>query len=167
MEAINELFTNKVISHRGNINWPPRSPDLSPVDYFVWRYLKSKVYENNPRNLTQLKQTSGDNLASHINPSVLKVCEENNIAFICLPPNATHILQPLDVAYFRPLKIKWRQALLNWKQSQEGRKLPTLPKDKFLFSSNVKLNNLQKTKGQNLGNKLKEKHINFQRQKIK
>ncbi|KAL4721581.1 hypothetical protein ACJJTC_009381 [Scirpophaga incertulas] len=36
-----------------------------------------------------------------------------------------------NVAYFRPLKIKWRQALLHWKNSQQGRKLPTLPKEQF------------------------------------
>ncbi|KAL0879455.1 hypothetical protein ABMA27_003206 [Loxostege sticticalis] len=64
MEAVNELFPNKVISPRGNINWPPRSPDLSPLDYFLWGYLKSKVYEDNPRNLTQLKQNISSEMAA-------------------------------------------------------------------------------------------------------
>ncbi|CAH1984517.1 unnamed protein product [Acanthoscelides obtectus] len=73
----------------------------------------------------------GNNLSSHINKNVLEACEANNISFICLPANATHILQPLDVAYFRPLKIKWRQVLLDWKNTPEGRRLPTVPKDQF------------------------------------
>ena len=28
--------------------WPAHSPDLSPLDYFLWRYLKGGVYANNP-----------------------------------------------------------------------------------------------------------------------
>lgn len=73
----------------------------------------------------------GDNLASHINPKVLEECQRHDIGFICLPANSTHILQPLDVAYFRPLKMKWRQVLLSWKHSQIGRRLSTTPKDQF------------------------------------
>ena len=41
-EAVNELFPNKVISRRGNINWPPRSPDLSPLDYFCGATSRAK-----------------------------------------------------------------------------------------------------------------------------
>ena len=26
--------------------WPPRSPDLTPVDFFLWGLLKSKMYKN-------------------------------------------------------------------------------------------------------------------------
>lgn len=50
------------------------------------------------------KLVIGDNLSSHINKNVLSECEKHNISFICLLPNATHILQPLDVAYFRLFK---------------------------------------------------------------
>lgn len=64
MEVVDELFPNKVISGRGNINWSPRSPDLSPLDYFAWGYLKSKVYQNNPMNLTQLKQNIRSEMAA-------------------------------------------------------------------------------------------------------
>lgn len=46
----------------------------------------------------------GDNLSSHFSESVLKTCEEWNIIFVCLPPKTTHLLQPLDVAFFAPLK---------------------------------------------------------------
>lgn len=36
--------------------WPPRSPDLSPVDFFLWGYLKTKVCETNPRSIYELKE---------------------------------------------------------------------------------------------------------------
>nr|CAH7727746.1 unnamed protein product [Callosobruchus chinensis] len=77
------------------------------------------------------KVVIGDNLSSHVSLSVLKLCEENDIKFICLPPNSSHLTQPLDLAYFRPLKIKWRQVLTEWKQSESGKSVSTLPKDIF------------------------------------
>lgn len=54
--AVRELFPQKLISKRGDITWPPRSPDLTPMDFFLWGYVKSKVYENSPRTLHQLKE---------------------------------------------------------------------------------------------------------------
>ena len=38
-----------------NIPWPPRSPDLTPMDYILWGYIKSKVYVRNYENLDDLK----------------------------------------------------------------------------------------------------------------
>ena len=69
----------------------------------------------------------GDNVPSHINPDVVRKAEANNIKFIFLPPNSTHILQPLDVAVFRTLKAEWRKSLTSWKL-HEGRKLAVMPK---------------------------------------
>ena len=39
----------------GVASWLPRSPDLSPLDYFLWGHLKSVVYQNRPRTLGDLK----------------------------------------------------------------------------------------------------------------
>lgn len=35
--------------------WPPYSPDLSPLDLFPWGYIKDKVYQENPRNFSELE----------------------------------------------------------------------------------------------------------------
>jgi len=35
--------------------WPPRSPDLNPCDYYLWGYLKYRVYRPLPKTLDQLK----------------------------------------------------------------------------------------------------------------
>jgi len=53
LSAVREIFGQKVISKRGDINWPPRSPDLSPMDFFLWGYLK--VFNSNPATLEELK----------------------------------------------------------------------------------------------------------------
>ena len=35
--------------------WPPRSPDLTPPDYFLWGYLKGTVCQNKPQTIDALK----------------------------------------------------------------------------------------------------------------
>ena len=83
------------------------------------------------KKLTGPKVLIGDNLSSHFSASVIKACEANNIRFCCLPPNSTHLTQPLDVSFFRPLKMKWRSILTDWKLSKLGRKGSAVAKDKF------------------------------------
>ena len=34
---------------------PSRSPDLNPLDFFLWGYLKDRVYGNKPEDLQALK----------------------------------------------------------------------------------------------------------------
>ena len=53
--VLRRYFEGRLISRFGDIHWPPRSPDLTPPDFFLWGFLKSKVYQNSPQNLDQLK----------------------------------------------------------------------------------------------------------------
>lgn len=41
-------------------------------------------------------------------------CVEHQIELVALYPNATHIIQPMDVAVFRPLKSSYRKAVKDW-----------------------------------------------------
>ena len=91
----------------------------------------------------------GDNLSSHLSPEVIKLCEENDIRFCFLPPNSTHLTQPLDVAFFRPLKTAWRNILTKWKKG-EGRKAPSLPKDTFPKLLKQLHNSIEKNTAKNL-----------------
>ncbi|XP_071055356.1 histone-lysine N-methyltransferase SETMAR-like [Onthophagus taurus] len=54
-EFLNNSFPERWIGRRGPIEWPPRSPDLIPLDFFLWGYLKSKVYAEKPLNVDALK----------------------------------------------------------------------------------------------------------------
>jgi hypothetical protein len=38
-------FEGRWIGRGGPIPWPPRSPDLTPLDFFLWSYIKQKVYK--------------------------------------------------------------------------------------------------------------------------
>lgn len=53
---LNATFPERWIGRRGAIEWPPRSPDMTPLDFFYWGYLKSKVYVTKPNDLDDLKE---------------------------------------------------------------------------------------------------------------
>ncbi|GFT82112.1 hypothetical protein TNCV_3910391 [Trichonephila clavipes] len=46
---------DRLISRFGPVNWPPRSCDLTPLDYFLWGYVKSLVYADKPQTLGHLE----------------------------------------------------------------------------------------------------------------
>lgn len=77
------------------------------------------------------KAIIGDNLSSHISIKTLKKCEENDIKFICLIPNSTHLLPPLDVSYFSSLKSNWLSVLNDWRNTRRGKIATVLPKNVF------------------------------------
>jgi hypothetical protein len=56
MTVLRRLFPYRLISRFGDVPWPPRSPDLSICDFFLWGYLKSRVYEVKPRTIEELKE---------------------------------------------------------------------------------------------------------------
>jgi hypothetical protein len=55
-EWLKELF-GKNLSHliKSDKVWPPHSPDLNPLDFFLWGHLKDSVYYPKPDTLDQLK----------------------------------------------------------------------------------------------------------------
>lgn len=50
-----ETFERRVIALHLPVEWPPRSPDLTPCDYFLWGYLKDKVYRTPPQDINDLR----------------------------------------------------------------------------------------------------------------
>ncbi|GFU65254.1 transposable element Tc3 transposase [Trichonephila clavipes] len=55
IDLLNNTFGDRLISRFGPVNWPPRSCDLTPLDYFLWDYVKSLVYADKPQTLDQLE----------------------------------------------------------------------------------------------------------------
>ncbi|XP_021940084.1 uncharacterized protein LOC110839855 [Zootermopsis nevadensis] len=64
MQVVGGMFPQHVISRFGDIPWPPRSPDLSVFDYFLWGYLKSKACRNKPRNIQDPKDSIRQDIAT-------------------------------------------------------------------------------------------------------
>lgn len=44
------------IGRGGTVAWPPRSPDMTPLDFFLWGHMKQKVYFNVPNTREELLQ---------------------------------------------------------------------------------------------------------------
>jgi transposase len=56
-EYLNTVFPERWIGRRGSIEWPPRSPDLNPLDFFLWGYVKNLVYKSKPMSVNTLKES--------------------------------------------------------------------------------------------------------------
>ena len=63
------------MSKNGDFEWPPRSPDLTAPDFFLWGYLKSKVYVNKPRTLDKLKANIRQEIAAISAETLVKTME--------------------------------------------------------------------------------------------
>ena len=63
--------------------WPPRSPDVNPCDYFLWGYLKARVYHPLPKTISELK-TNIEREIKKIDKSVLGNVSSNFEKRCCL-----------------------------------------------------------------------------------
>ncbi|KAK8398607.1 hypothetical protein O3P69_004027 [Scylla paramamosain] len=63
MVKLRQMFPARLVSRRGDVEWSPRSPDLSICDFFLWGYLKEKVFRGRPHNLEELKMRIWEEIA--------------------------------------------------------------------------------------------------------
>lgn len=56
MQVLWTMFPGRLISRFGDIAWSTRSPDLAVPDYFLWDYVKRKIYKTHPANIDYLQQ---------------------------------------------------------------------------------------------------------------
>ncbi|GFV48559.1 transposable element Tc3 transposase [Trichonephila clavipes] len=57
IDLLKDTFGDNLISRFVPVNWPPRSCDLTPLDYFLWDYVESLVYADKPQTLDHLEDT--------------------------------------------------------------------------------------------------------------
>ena len=55
MEWLKSRFQNQTISIRKLFPWPARSPDLSPLELFLWGDVKDVAFRARPTNITDIK----------------------------------------------------------------------------------------------------------------
>jgi hypothetical protein len=97
-EWLNDFVPYRWIGRRGPndlvfLQWPPRSPNLTPCDFFLWGYVKDRVYMPPlPTNLPELRCTIVAAVAT-ITPDMLtRVWEEFNYwVDVCRVTNGAHI----------------------------------------------------------------------------
>ncbi|GFV56562.1 DUF4817 domain-containing protein [Trichonephila clavipes] len=76
IDLLKDTFSDRLISRFGPVNWPPRSCDLTLLDFFLCSYVKSLVYANKPQTLDHLE----DNIRrviGDIRPQMLEKVIEN------------------------------------------------------------------------------------------
>lgn len=83
------------------VPWPPRSPDLNPCDYFLWGYLKNKVYSvpiNTAEQLWERILWAANNVRQNVES--LRKTHFNFLRRInaCINANGGHFEHTLDVA---------------------------------------------------------------------
>ncbi|GFW24160.1 transposable element Tc3 transposase [Trichonephila clavipes] len=76
IDLLKDTFGDRLISCFGPVNWPPRSCDLTSLDYFQWGYVKSLVYADKPQTLNHLEDNIRRVIAD-IRPQMLEKVIEN------------------------------------------------------------------------------------------
>ena len=62
-----------------------------------------------------------DGHSSHFCPNMIRMAAKEKVILFTLPPNTTHLTQPLDKGCFSPLKVAWRQACQRFCSQNPGR----------------------------------------------
>ncbi|GFV83989.1 transposable element Tcb1 transposase [Trichonephila clavipes] len=76
IDLLKDTFGDRLISRFGPVNWPPRSCDLTPLDYFLWGYVKSLVYVDKSQTLDHLEDNIRRVIAD-IRPQMLEKIIQN------------------------------------------------------------------------------------------
>ncbi|GFX43847.1 putative LOC100569746 [Trichonephila clavipes] len=76
IDLLKDTFGDRLISRFVPVNWPPRSCDLTPLDYFLWGYVKSLVYADKPQTLDHLEDNIRRVIAD-MRPQMLEKVIEN------------------------------------------------------------------------------------------
>ena len=88
-DYLDRRFPEKWIGTHSNTPWPARSPDLTPLDFFLWGYIKNQVYSNsnfqNEEDLLRSVTASFNN----INPNMLTHVLDSSVrrAYLCFENN--------------------------------------------------------------------------------
>jgi len=60
---LDATFPNTWIGRDGTTLWPPRSPDITSLEFFLWVYVKDKVFWTPVPDITNLKARITDAFA--------------------------------------------------------------------------------------------------------
>lgn len=92
-QHLDEVYGRKWIGRGGPESWPARSPDLNPLDFCLWGWVKCLVYETEVQSEQDLRQRI-DNAFLHIRDQLrenVNVCHSMNRRInACIAMNGGH-----------------------------------------------------------------------------
>ncbi|CAF3947430.1 unnamed protein product, partial [Rotaria magnacalcarata] len=53
---LDDHFPGRWVGRGGSIRWAPQSPDLTPLDFFLWEHIKNNIYKTLIKDITELKR---------------------------------------------------------------------------------------------------------------
>ena len=68
---LDRAFQGSWIGRGGSIAWPTRSLDITPLDFFLWGYVKDRVYKTPVNDLEELKEKIRQAVAS-VTPDMIE-----------------------------------------------------------------------------------------------
>jgi hypothetical protein len=72
--------------------WPPRSPDITPMDFFFWGYLKHIVYAEKIQDMHHLKERINSVITTVTPDMIQRTWSEINYRLdICRATGGAHI----------------------------------------------------------------------------
>lgn len=89
---LNDAFPNRWIGRGGVVHWPARSPDLNPLDFFLWGHYKAVVYGRTlPANQEDLMNRI-DRASESVTADMLECCMDNMLkrARTCIEVRGGH-----------------------------------------------------------------------------
>lgn len=88
---LDEAYPGRWIGRLGPILWPPRSPDLNPLDFFYWGCLKDRVYAKPIATQEELRQRVNQ-AAQEITAINLRPVKRNFLrrCRLCIRKNGRH-----------------------------------------------------------------------------
>ncbi|PNF14991.1 hypothetical protein B7P43_G01527 [Cryptotermes secundus] len=63
-EVLNATFQDHWTGRSGPIRWPPSSPDLTPLDFFLWGYVNDRVFVPPVNDLPDLRARIRETIAT-------------------------------------------------------------------------------------------------------
>lgn len=93
---LNGYFADRIITLKTKklqveADWPPRSPDLTPLDFYLWGDMKKKVYKREPNDLNDLKKYIEEEINKVSVSTLHKVFENMDKRIeLCIANNGQH-----------------------------------------------------------------------------
>lgn len=97
-EYLNSQHGERWIGRGGPVPWPPRSPDLTPMDFFLWGEIKRRIFVEEAQSLADLRSKIESAFEEVKNDTVILNKLKDNVqkrARLCLERNGLHFEQLL------------------------------------------------------------------------
>lgn len=91
LQLLRQMFREKCVGRFGPVSWPARSPDLTPMDFYLWGRIKDEVYKSEPRSPADL-QGKITAFCSSLSRSEIKRAAKDTIrrAQLCIAVDGEH-----------------------------------------------------------------------------